>query len=50
MIVKKYVVKHSDFNKFKDTLQSHCDDHKKKFNQFTITIIWKKNDMILSKI
>ena len=50
MIVKKYVVKNNDFNKFKDILQSYCDDHKKKFNKYTITIIWKKNDMIITKI
>ena len=50
MIVNKYVVKNNDFNIFKDILQSYCDDHKKKFNKFTITIIWKKNDMIIYKI
>ena len=50
MIVKKYVVKNNDFNKFKDILQSYCDDHKKKFNQFTITNVWKKKDMIKNKI
>ena len=50
MIVNTYVVKNNDFDKFKDILQPYCDDHKKKFNKFTITIIWKKNDMIINKI
>ena len=50
MIVNKYIVKNNDNNKFKDILQSYCDEHKNKFNEFTITIIWKKNDMIIKKI
>ena len=50
MIVNKYVVKNNDINKFQDILQSYCDEHKKKFNEFSITIIWKKNDMITNKI
>ena len=35
---------------FFNILQSYCDEHKKKFNEFTVTNIWKKNDMITSKI
>ena len=50
MIVNQHVVKNNDFNKFKDILHSYCGDHKKKFNKFTISIIWKKNDMIIKKI
>ena len=40
MIVNKYIVKNNDINKFKDILQSYCNEHKKKFNEFTVTIIW----------
>ena len=50
IIVNKYIVKNIDINKFKDILQSYCDEHKKKFNEFTVTIIRKKNDMIINKI
>ena len=50
MIVNKYIVKNNDINKFKDILQSYCDELKKKFNEFTVTITWKKNDMIINKI
>ena len=50
MIVNEYIAKNNDINKFKDFLQSYCDEHKKKFNEFTVTIIWKKNDMIINKI
>ena len=50
MIVNKYIVKNIDINKFKGILLSYCDEPKKKFNEFTVTIIWKKNDMIIDKI
>ena len=50
IFVKKYIVKEDDIDKFKDILQSYCDEHKKEFNEFTVTIIWKKNDMIINKI
>ena len=50
MIVNKYIVKNNDIKKFKNILQSYSDEHKKKFNEFTTTIIWKKNDMIINKI
>ena len=29
MIVNKYIVKNDDFDKFKDILQSYCDEHKR---------------------
>ena len=50
MIVNKYIVKNIDINKFKDILQSYCDELKNKFNEFTVSIIWKKNDTIINKI
>ena len=50
MIVNKYIVKNNDIKKFKNSLESYCDEHKKKFNEFTVTINWKKNDMIINKI
>ena len=50
MIVNKYLVKNNDINKFKDILQSYYNEYKKKFNEFTVTILWKKNDMIKNKI
>ena len=51
MIVNIYIVKNIDIKKIQDFLLSYCDEHKKKFNQITVTIIWnKKNDMIINKI
>ena len=48
-VVNKYIVK-DDIDKFKDILQSYCDEHKKKFNKFTIMIVWKKNGMIINEV
>ena len=42
MIVNKYIVKNNENKKFKDVLQSNYDEHKNKFNEYTVTIIWKK--------
>ena len=42
MTVNKYIVKNNDTNQFKDILQSYCSEHKNKFNEFTVTNIWKK--------
>ena len=50
MIVTNYIVKNNDKKKFKNILQSYCDEHKKKFNELTVTNIWKKNDMNINKI
>ena len=50
MIVNKYIVKSNDINKFEDILQSYYDEHKNNINEFTVTIIWKKNAMIKNKI
>ena len=49
-IVKKYIVKNIDVIKNKDILQSYCDEHKKKFNETTVSIIWKENVMNINKI
>ena len=49
-IVNKYIVNKGDIDKFKDILQSYCDEHKKKFNKFTVMIVWKKNGMIINEV
>ena len=50
MIANEYIVKTNDITKFKDILQSYYNEHKKKFNEFTSRIIWKKNDININKI
>ena len=46
LIINKYIVKTDEIDNFKDILQSYYDEHKKKFNEFTVRVIWKKNDMV----
>ena len=48
--VNKYVIKKDAFDKFKDILKSYCDDQRNKFNDFTVRINWKKNDIIINEI
>ena len=43
-------MKNNDINKFKNILQSYCDEHIEKFKEYTVMIIWKKNEMIINKI
>ena len=50
LILNKYVIKNDEIDKFKDILQSYYDEQTKKFNQFRINVIWKKNDVIINKI
>ena len=50
LIINKYIVRNDEIEKFKDILQSYYDEHKKKFNEFTVRIIWKKINMIINKI
>ena len=50
MAVNKYIVKRDEIDKFKVILQSYCDDQRDKFNDFTIKINWKKNNMIINKL
>ena len=49
-IKNKYIVKKDDFDELKNTLHSYCDEYEKKFNKFTVMIIWIKNDMIINEI
>ena len=50
LIINKYAIKNDEIDKFKSILQSYYEEHKKKFNQFSIDVIWKKNDVIIKKI
>ena len=50
LIMIKHIIKIDEIDKFKDILQSYYDKHKKKFIEFTVRVIWKKNDKIINKI
>ena len=50
LIINRYIVKNDEIDKYKDILRSYYDEHKKKFIDFTVCVIWKKNDVIINKI
>ena len=41
-MINKYIVRNDEIDKFKDILQSCYDKHKRKTNNFSVWIIWKK--------
>ena len=50
LIVNKHKVRNPEIDKYKDILQSYYDEHKKKLDNFTVCVMWKKNDILISKI
>ena len=50
LIFNKYIIKNDEVDKFDDILQSCFDEHQQKLNQFSIDVIWEKNDVIIINI
>ena len=48
--MNKYIVKNDEIDKLKDILQSYYDEHKKKFDNFSVCVKWKKNEVLINKI
>ena len=48
--MNKYVIKNDKIFNLKNIVHSYYDEHKKKFIQFRIDVIWKKKDVIINKI
>ena len=42
LIINKYIIRNDEIDKFKDILRSNYVNHKRKFNKFSVWIIWKK--------
>ena len=47
--MNRYIVRNPEVDKFKDIIQSYYYEHKRKFDNFSVCVIWKKNDIIISK-
>ena len=43
-------MRNPELDKFKDIIQSYYNDHKKKFDNFTLSVMWKKNGLLINKI
>ena len=50
LIIKKYIVESPEIVKFKDIVQPNYDKQKKKFDDFTVCIRWKKDEVVIKKI
>ena len=50
LTIIKYIVRNDQIDNFQDILQSCYDKHKRKFNIFSVWIIWKKNNEIVREI
>ena len=46
----KYKVKINEIDKYKDIIQPYYNNHKKKIDDFTVCVMWKKNEKIINKI
>ena len=42
--------KKPEIDKLKDIIQPYYSNHRKKFDNFTICFMWKKNDVLINKI
>ena len=50
LIINKYIVINDEIDKFKDIFQSYYDKRKKKIDEFTVCVLWMKNDVLKNKI
>ena len=50
LIINICIEKNDEIVKFKDILQSYYDKHKKKFDNFTVCVMWMKNGLVVNKI
>ena len=50
LIINKYIVRNVEIDEFKEILPSYYDKQKKKIDNFTVRVIWKKNNEIVHEI
>ena len=50
LIINKYIVRNPEIDKLKDIIQPYYNDQKKNFDNFTVCVMWKKNDVLIYKI
>ena len=49
LIINKYIAQKPEIDNSRDIIQSYCDKHKKKFDNFSVCVMWKKNDVLIKK-
>ena len=50
LIIKKYIVRNPEIYKFREIIQPYYNKHEKRFDIFSICIMWKENDILINKI
>ena len=50
LIINEHIVKNNENNNFKDVFKTYYLDQKKKFNHFTVLIVFKMNNEVVNKI
>ena len=50
LIINKNMIRNPEIDKFRGIIQSDYDKHKRKFDDFTVCVMWKKNDILINKI
>ena len=50
LIINKYLVKNIEFWNLKHIFEPYYENHKKKFNHFSVGVMWKKIDLLRNKI
>ena len=50
LTINKYIVRNPENISFKDIFQPYYEKHKKNFDKFSISVMWKKDGMIRNKI
>ena len=49
LIINKYILGNPEIKKFKDIMQLYYVKHKKKFDNFSVCVMWKKNEVHINK-
>ena len=50
LIIIKYIVNNNEFYNLIDIIQPYYNEHKKKFDDFTVCVKWMKNGLVVNKI
>ena len=50
LIINESIIKINEFYSLKDIIQPYYNNHKKNFDNFSVCVMWKKNDMLKNNI
>ena len=49
LILNENIVRNREVDKFRDIIHPYYDKHEMKFDNFTVCVMWKKNDILINK-